>query len=147
MERIRTLLEVVRNLLEVSEEVDCFLESSFEKSERFLCSSLVLTNLSSLISHIESHLVVLEWISLPTSSRRRVILNLLAALEVRDPNARLRASRALLYLLQGAFGDTVGPEHQMQWMMENARMVRGAGGTEECYNACKIASWKHDYLR
>lgn len=124
-----------------------FWRSLSKRAKKFLCSSLFLTNLSSLISHIESYPIVSEWISLPTSSRRRVILNLLAALEVRDPNARLRASRALLYLLQGAFGDTVGPEHQMQWMMENARMVRGAGGTEECYNACKIASWKHDYLR
>lgn len=87
-----------------------------------------------------------EWTSLPTSSRRKRIQSLLSLLEVKDPVARQRASRALLYLLQGSFADTHGPEHQLSWILENARMVRASGGFGEIYSAFKIASWKHDWL-
>lgn len=87
-----------------------------------------------------------EWTILPTSARRKRIQALLSLLEVKDATARQRASRALLYLLQGSFGDTKGAEHQMTWVMENSRMVRGAGGLGEIYSAFKIASWKHDWL-
>lgn len=88
-----------------------------------------------------------EWTNLPTSARRKRIQALLTLLEVKDPTARQRASRALLYLLQGSFTDTKGTEHQLSWIMENARMVRAAGGLGEIYSAFKIASWKHDWLR
>lgn len=88
-----------------------------------------------------------EWTNLPTSARRKRIQALLTLLEVKDPTARQRASRALLYLLQGSFADTKGVEHQMTWVIENARMVRAAGGLGEIYSAFKIASWKHDWLR
>ena len=88
-----------------------------------------------------------EWIALPTSARRRTVAALLTQLEVRDPMTRQRASRALLYLLQGAFADTRAPEHQLQWMCENARTVRTAGGVGEIYAALRLASWKHDWLR
>jgi hypothetical protein len=87
-----------------------------------------------------------EWTSLPTSARRKHIETLLTLLEVKDPDARQGASRALLYLLQGSFADTHGPEHQLSWIMENARMVRMSGGLGEIYSAFKIASWKHDWL-
>ena len=87
-----------------------------------------------------------EWTTLGSSSRRRILQSLLSTLEVRDPEARFRASRALLYLLQGAFADTAGPEHQLHWLLENARMVRSLGGLGEIYSAIKLASWKHDYL-
>nr|CDI53470.1 conserved hypothetical protein [Melanopsichium pennsylvanicum 4] len=87
-----------------------------------------------------------EWTTLGSSTRRRILQSLLSTLEVRDPEARFRASRALLYLLQGAFADTAGPEHQLHWLLENARMVRSLGGLGELYSAIKLASWKHDYL-
>ncbi len=87
-----------------------------------------------------------EWTTLGSSTRRRILQSLLSTLEVRDPEARFRASRALLYLLQGAFADTTGPEHQLHWLLENARMVRILGGLGEIYSAIKLASWKHDYL-
>ncbi|SPO45016.1 related to FAR11 - protein involved in recovery from cell cycle arrest in response to pheromone [Moesziomyces antarcticus] len=87
-----------------------------------------------------------EWTTLGSSTRRRILQSLLSTLEVRDPEARFRASRALLYLLQGAFADTAGPEHQLHWLLENARMVRSLGGLGEIYSAIKLASWKHDYL-
>ncbi|CEH11967.1 Uncharacterized conserved protein [Ceraceosorus bombacis] len=88
----------------------------------------------------------MEWTSLPSSTRRRTLLQLLSELEVRDSLTRQRASRALLYLLQGNFRDTLGEEHQIQWMMENARMVRSLGGIEEITRALKNACWKHDWL-
>jgi len=66
---------------------------------------------------------------------------------VRAPATRQRASRALLYLLQGAFADTSGTEHQLQWMGQNARMVRNLGGVEMIYGALRLAGWKHDWLR
>ncbi|KAJ1029152.1 hypothetical protein NDA18_002780 [Ustilago nuda] len=87
-----------------------------------------------------------EWTTLGSVTRRRILQSLLSALEVRDPEARFRASRALLYLLQGAFADTAGPEHQLHWLLENAHMVRSLGGLGEIYSAIKLASWKHDYL-
>lgn len=87
-----------------------------------------------------------EWTTLGSATRRRILQSLLSTLEVRDPEARFRASRALLYLLQGAFADTAGPEHQLHWLLENARMVRSLGGLGEIYSAIKLASWKHDYL-
>ncbi|UZJ52406.1 hypothetical protein CBS101457_001726 [Exobasidium rhododendri] len=89
---------------------------------------------------------VANWTNLPTSARRKRIQALLSLLEVKDPVARQRASRALLYLLQGSFAETKGAEHQLIWVTENARMVRGAGGLGEIYSAFKIASWKHDWL-
>lgn len=87
-----------------------------------------------------------EWTSLPTSARRKRIQALLTLLEVKDPETRQRTSRALLYLLQGSFADTHGTEHQLSWILENARMVRAAGGLGEIYSAFKLASWKHDWL-
>ena len=87
-----------------------------------------------------------EWTTLGSTTRRRILQSLLSTLEVRDPEARFRASRALLYLLQGAFADTAGPEHQLHWLLENARTVRSLGGLGEIYSAIKLASWKHDYL-
>ncbi|KAJ9479176.1 Factor arrest protein 11 [Pseudozyma hubeiensis] len=87
-----------------------------------------------------------EWTTLGSGIRRRILQSLLSTLEVRDPEARFRASRALLYLLQGAFADTAGPQHQLHWLVENARMVRTLGGLGEIYSAIKLASWKHDYL-
>lgn len=90
---------------------------------------------------------LVEWTTRRTSERRRTIQALLSTLEVRDPAARLRASRALLYLLQGAFADTTGPEHQLHWILENARMVRAQGGLGEVFAAMKIVCWKHDWLR
>ncbi|PWN47739.1 hypothetical protein IE53DRAFT_232364 [Violaceomyces palustris] len=90
--------------------------------------------------------IVGEWTTLPSSARRRTVQSLLSTLEVRDPETRLRASRALLYILQGAFADTSGPEHQLHWLLENARMVRSLGGLGDIFAACKIACWKHDWL-
>lgn len=87
-----------------------------------------------------------QWTTLGSATRRRILQSLLSTLEVRDPEARFRASRALLYLLQGAFADTAGPPHQLHWLNENARMVRSLGGLGEIYSAIKLASWKHDYL-
>ncbi|KAK0530344.1 Factor arrest protein 11 [Tilletia horrida] len=87
-----------------------------------------------------------EWINLPYQVRKKTFLALLSTLEVREPVARLRASRALFYLLQGAFADTTSPEHQLYWMQENARVVRSVGGAGEIFNALKVAVWKHEWL-
>ncbi|KAK0556361.1 Factor arrest protein 11 [Tilletia horrida] len=87
-----------------------------------------------------------EWIHLPYLVRKKTFLALLATLEVREPVARVRASRALLYLLQGAFADTTSPEHQLHWIQENARMVRAVGGVGEIFHALKVTIWKHEWL-
>ncbi|CAD6919859.1 unnamed protein product [Tilletia controversa] len=73
-------------------------------------------------------------------------LALLATLEVREPEARVRASRALLYLLQGTFADTESPDDQMHWIRKNAQTVRSVGGVGEIFNALKVAVWKHEWL-
>lgn len=88
----------------------------------------------------------LAWGSLPSSERRQVIEALLSALEVKETDVRMRSLRTLVYLLQGVFGETTGPDHQMYWMHQNARTVRQVGGLSEIVAATKTAGWKHNYL-
>lgn len=87
-----------------------------------------------------------EWTSLTTSARRRHVRALLANLSSKDPDQRLMASRAFLYILQGSFADTHGPEHQEHWIKLNAKMCRKEGAIARSYEALKKALWKHDFL-
>ncbi|KAE8215069.1 hypothetical protein CF327_g1610 [Tilletia walkeri] len=87
-----------------------------------------------------------EWINLPYHVHKKTCLALLATLEVREPEARVRASRALLYLLQGTFADTTSPDEQLHWIQKNAQTVRSVGGVGEIFNALKVAVWKHEWL-
>ncbi|CAO1620697.1 unnamed protein product [Parajaminaea phylloscopi] len=86
------------------------------------------------------------WTALPTSARRRYVVELLGALTSKDPDQRLLSSRACLYVLQGNFADTHGPEHQEHWIKLNAKMCRSEGAIAKCYEALKKALWKHDFL-
>lgn len=86
------------------------------------------------------------WTSLPTSIRQSHIRKLLSQLSSKDPDQRLTASRALLYILQGSYADTHGSEHQIHWITLSAKMARREGAIARVYDALKRAMWKHDFL-
>lgn len=86
-----------------------------------------------------------HWTTLPQPSRRKILLHLLSQLDLRDASARISASRALLYLLQGSFSETSSAAEQLHWICENAHTVLTLGGVEDIYLACKRACAKHDW--
>ncbi|WFD31581.1 Factor arrest protein 11 [Malassezia sp. CBS 17886] len=86
------------------------------------------------------------WAALPPSARRQELQRLLAALDLHDADARLCASRALLYHLQGSFTDADSEGAQLAWIKTNAAMVLELDGIEDIFRACKRACWKHDWI-
>ncbi|KAG8808488.1 Factor arrest protein 11, partial [Serendipita sp. 399] len=87
-----------------------------------------------------------EWTKAPLQQRRAFIVTLLEDLEHRDSLTRYNAARRLLYLLQGAFAESMSPEDQMHWIIENAKLVRNAQGVTLIVDALKLLSVKHDQL-
>lgn len=86
------------------------------------------------------------WPALPARVRRQVLQRLLAALDLQDPAARLCASRALLYHLQGTFDDVSSDDEQMHWVRENAQQLLDLGGVDDIFVAAKRACWKHEWF-
>ncbi|KAI3617311.1 hypothetical protein CBS9595_003220 [Malassezia furfur] len=86
------------------------------------------------------------WPALPARVRRQVLQRLLAALDLQDPAARLCASRALLYHLQGTFDDVTSDDEQMHWVRENAQQLLDLGGVDDIFVAAKRACWKHEWF-
>ncbi|KAG1892727.1 hypothetical protein F4604DRAFT_1701262 [Suillus subluteus] len=89
-----------------------------------------------------------EWTSTDTtpSQRKAHVEILLESLEHRDAEIRFTNARRLFYVLQGTFAETTSPEHQLHWIYENCKVVRGANGLSTIVESMKIASQKHDLL-
>ncbi|CUA67731.1 Factor arrest protein 11 [Saccharomyces cerevisiae S288c] [Rhizoctonia solani] len=87
-----------------------------------------------------------EWIKSSIEHRKSYIELLLESLEHRDAEKRFVNARRLLYILQGAFAETTSPEHQLHWIIDSAKLVRGADGLSRIVDAIKISSSKHDVL-
>ncbi|KAF8165029.1 hypothetical protein B0H34DRAFT_855483 [Crassisporium funariophilum] len=87
-----------------------------------------------------------DWTNAPLAERRRHVEFLLESLEHRDAEKRFTSARQLFYVLQGTFGETVSPEHQLHWIFENCKVVRAANGVSSIVEAVKIAEHKHDLL-
>ncbi|KAJ2933682.1 hypothetical protein H1R20_g3398, partial [Candolleomyces eurysporus] len=87
-----------------------------------------------------------EWTKASLSQRRTHIEFLLESLEHRDVEIRFTNARRLFYVLQGTFAETVSPEHQLHWIVENCKIVRSANGIPSIVEALKIAGRKHDLL-
>ncbi|WFC99531.1 Factor arrest protein 11 [Malassezia yamatoensis] len=86
------------------------------------------------------------WTSLPLSVRRPILQRLLAGLDLQDPAARLCASRALLYHLQGSFQSVDNEQDQVRCIRENAQCVVDLGGLDDIFLAMKRACWKHEWF-
>ncbi|KAG2135962.1 hypothetical protein DEU56DRAFT_980918 [Suillus clintonianus] len=82
----------------------------------------------------------------PPAPRKAHIEVLLESLEYRDAEIRFTNARRLFYVLQGTFAETTSPEHQLHWIYENCKVVRGANGLSTIVESMKIASQKHDLL-
>ncbi|KAG8762882.1 Factor arrest protein 11 [Ceratobasidium sp. 423] len=87
-----------------------------------------------------------EWTKSSVSDRKAHIELLLESLEHRDAEKRFVNARRLLYILQGTFAETTSPEHQLHWIIDNAKLVRNADGLSRIVDAIKISSSKHDVL-
>ncbi|CAE6478754.1 unnamed protein product [Rhizoctonia solani] len=87
-----------------------------------------------------------EWTRSPLADRRAYVELLLESLEHRDAEKRFVNARRLLYILQGTFAETTSPEHQLHWIIDNAKLVRSADGLSRIVDAIKISSSKHDVL-
>ncbi|KAF8743094.1 hypothetical protein RHS02_02614, partial [Rhizoctonia solani] len=87
-----------------------------------------------------------EWTKSSLSERKAHIELLLESLEHRDAEKRFVNARRLLYILQGTFAETTSPEHQLHWIIDNAKLVRSADGLSRIVDAIKISSSKHDVL-
>lgn len=86
------------------------------------------------------------WKALNLRFRRRVLQHLLDSLDLQDTVARTVASHALLYHLQGSFGETETENEQIGLIRENVQIVYELGGLEDIYVACKRACWRHNWL-
>ena len=106
---------------------------------------------------------ILEWIRSSYDKRKAHVELLLEGLEHKDAITRFTNARRLFYVLQGktvfslswvpfsqkpigTFGETGSPEHQLHWIFENCRTVRGANGISTIMEAIKLANSKHDIL-
>ncbi|KAH7916133.1 hypothetical protein BJ138DRAFT_688321 [Hygrophoropsis aurantiaca] len=89
-----------------------------------------------------------DWTSPDTTSAQRKahVEVLLESLEHRDAEIRFTNARRLFYVLQGTFAETTSPEHQLHWIYENCKVVRGANGLSTIVESMKIASQKHDLI-
>ncbi|KAF7331855.1 hypothetical protein MKEN_00065600 [Mycena kentingensis (nom. inval.)] len=87
-----------------------------------------------------------EWTKSPLTTRKAHVEVLLESLEHKNAEIRFTNARRLFYILQGTFAETVSPEHQLHWIFENCKVVRGANGVSTIIEAMKIASSKHDLL-
>ena len=103
-----------------------------------------------------------DWLSSTPEQRKTHVEFLLESLEHKDPEIRFTNARRLFYILQGAlrvfpnvqlaydlsgtFRETTSPEHQLHWIFENCKVVRGANGVSTIVEAMKIAQSKHDFL-
>ncbi|KAG6832892.1 hypothetical protein H0H92_004776 [Tricholoma furcatifolium] len=88
----------------------------------------------------------IEWTKAPLSQRKVHVEFLLESLEHCDSEIRFANARRLFYVLQGTFAETVSPEDQLRWVVENCKVVRSANGVSSIVEAMKIASSKHDML-
>lgn len=111
--------------------------------------------------------VLVEWTKSSLADRKAHVELLLESLEHRDAEKRFVNARRLLYILQGTltnghqdnapyvkpyinpgtFAETTSPEHQLHWIIDNAKLVRSADGLSRIVDAIKITSSKHDVLR
>ncbi|KAG9028376.1 Factor arrest protein 11 [Tulasnella sp. JGI-2019a] len=87
-----------------------------------------------------------EWIKSSFARRKAHVEVLLESLEHRDAEIRFVNARRLQYVLQGTFAETMSPEHQLHWIIENCKVVRAANGAVTIIEALKVASAKHDLL-
>ncbi|CEL63764.1 Striatin-interacting protein 1 homolog OS=Danio rerio GN=strip1 PE=1 SV=1 [Rhizoctonia solani AG-1 IB] len=87
-----------------------------------------------------------EWTKSSVADRKAYVELLLESLEHRDAEKRFVNARRLLYILQGTFAETTSPEHQLHWIIDNAKLVRSADGLSRIVDAIKISSSKHDVL-
>ncbi|KAG8741707.1 Factor arrest protein 11, partial [Ceratobasidium sp. 428] len=87
-----------------------------------------------------------EWTKSSLADRKAHVELLLESLEHRDAEKRFVNARRLLYILQGTFSETTSPEHQLHWIIDNAKLVRSADGLSRIVDAIKISSSKHDVL-
>ena len=105
-----------------------------------------------------------EWTKSPIETRKSYIEFLLESLEHRDADVRFTNARRLMYVLQGmsllplsffnkpniflagTFAETSYPEDQLQWIIENSKLVRSLNGLSTILEALKIANSKHDLL-
>lgn len=136
------------------EDADC-IENELEEFYSYIEAPLLLENKTSWmiwaetkwnLCRIPENVPVGAWKALDACQRRRILQLLLNALDLQDTEARTTASQALLYHLQGSFGETDSEEEQLALIRENARMVFELGGIEDIFVACKRACWRHHWL-
>ena len=136
------------------EDADC-IENELEEFYSYIEAPLLLENKASWMVWarkkwnsccMPADVPIGAWKALDTHQRRRILHLLLDALDLHDTEARTTASHALLYHLQGSFGETDSEQEQLALIRENARMVFDLGGIEDIFVACKRACWRHHML-
>ncbi|GHJ87632.1 hypothetical protein NliqN6_4034 [Naganishia liquefaciens] len=85
-----------------------------------------------------------KWTEEDLAARRNYVQMQVEWLEHRDLEERMKAARRLTYLIQGNFAECAGPEYQLHWIIENARLVRAADGLSSALVALKDACVRHD---
>uniref|UniRef100_A0A674N9V6 Striatin interacting protein 2 n=1 Tax=Takifugu rubripes TaxID=31033 RepID=A0A674N9V6_TAKRU len=68
-----------------------------------------------------------RWIELPAEEQRAYVMRLLDALEVTDRDKRLKVSRAILYLAQGAFDECDSEADVLRWSRHNVFLLYDMG--------------------
>lgn len=87
-----------------------------------------------------------SWVQTPEEEKKKYVVGWLRSLENQDGVIRYEATRCLLYLLQGCFAESNGPEEQLSYIVANAQLVRSCGGLLYIVDALKALAKKHDQL-
>ncbi|RGB36108.1 hypothetical protein C1646_697859 [Rhizophagus diaphanus] len=86
-----------------------------------------------------------SWATCTISERRTYIEYLLETLELKDPDKRFLTAKKLLYIAQGTFGESTSPEHHLELIVENNKLLRKCGALLSYFQALKLACRAHDH--
>ncbi|CAI2178129.1 10123_t:CDS:10 [Funneliformis geosporum] len=76
-----------------------------------------------------------SWTTCTISERRTYIEYLLETLELKDPEKRFCTAKKLLYIAQGTFGESTSPEHHLELIIENNKLLRKCGALLSYFQA------------
>ncbi|CAG8570418.1 9115_t:CDS:10 [Funneliformis caledonium] len=76
-----------------------------------------------------------SWTTCTISERRTYIEYLLETLELKDPEKRFCTAKKLLYIAQGTFGESTSPEHHLELIIDNNKLLRKCGALLSYFQA------------
>ncbi|TIC02927.1 hypothetical protein E3Q17_01188 [Wallemia mellicola] len=87
-----------------------------------------------------------SWWAMEDAQRRDLLAKLLNAINGDKLSERLKASRKLLYVMQGSFIESKSTKHHLDCIIENVKLVRECGGLNKIASALRAAISFHSIV-